>query len=198
MLFRSVPKEDSWEKMSNMYQAMLDADDKYDKELRSSSELVGGEGYKMRQARLNNNLVCGDFIGTVIEKALKMGESNACMKRIVAAPTAGACGVLPAVIISYQKHYKISKEKIIEALFVAAGIGEVIANRAFISGAEGGCQAEIGSASAMAAGAITYLQGGHQLYLHHLSISCIYSTNSICIISPSPASTQFFDTLHSD
>lgn len=95
-----------------------------------------------------------------MEKAIKTAESNACMKRIVAAPTAGSCGVVPAVLITYQEFYDISDESIVKSLFVAAGIGQVIAERFSISGAEGGCQAEIGSASAMAAGALAYLRGG--------------------------------------
>ena len=95
-----------------------------------------------------------------MEKAIKMGESNACMRRIVAAPTAGSCGVLPAVLLSYAEDFHASEEDMIKALYIAAGIGKVIAENAFIAGAAGGCQAEIGSASAMAAGALTFLQGG--------------------------------------
>lgn len=91
---------------------------------------------------------------------MKMGESNACMKRIVASPTAGSCGVVPAVLLSLQERFSYSDEEMTKALLVAAGIGGVIASRAFIAGAAGGCQAEIGSASAMAAGAAAYLQGG--------------------------------------
>ena len=89
-----------------------------------------------------------------------MGESNACMKRIVAAPTAGACGVLPAVLVPYEQERNIPEQKILEALYTAAGIGQVIALRASIAGASGGCQAEIGTASAMAAGAVIHLQEG--------------------------------------
>ena len=89
-----------------------------------------------------------------------MGESNACMKRIVAAPTAGACGVLPAVLVPYFKHRCPENDKMLKAMYVAAGIGQIIAHRSSISGAAGGCQAEIGSASSMAAGALVYLQGG--------------------------------------
>lgn len=96
----------------------------------------------------------------VISQALQMGESNACMKRIVAAPTAGACGVLPAVLIPLYREKKIPDEKVLEALYTAAGIGQVIAARAFIAGAAGGCQAEIGAASSMAAGALVHLRGG--------------------------------------
>ena len=98
--------------------------------------------------------------GLVMEKAVKMGESNACMKRIVAAPTAGACGVIPAVFLSYEEYCKETENRMVEALFVSAGIGAVIAENASIAGASGGCQAEIGSASAMAAGGLAYLQGG--------------------------------------
>ena len=92
----------------------------------------------MAQARAAKTVLCGDFIGEVMEKAIKMGESNACMKRIVAAPTAGSCGVIPAVFLTLQKNKGFSDEKMTEALYVAAGIGGVIATRAFIAGAAGG------------------------------------------------------------
>ena len=95
-----------------------------------------------------------------MEKAVKMGESNACMKRIVAAPTAGSCGVIPAVFIAYEEQTGEKEERLVEAMYVAAGIGAVIAKNTSISGAYGGCQAEIGSASAMAAAGLSYLQGG--------------------------------------
>ena len=87
----------------------------------------------MMDARAAGNLLCGDFIGKVMEKALKTSESNACMKRIVAAPTAGSCGVVPAVFLSLQEEKGYSEEKMVEALFVAAGIGGVIAERAFLA-----------------------------------------------------------------
>ena len=99
--------------------------------------------------------------------ALAMGESNACMKRIVAAPTAGACGVLPAVLVNYQKRNGTPDEEIVRALYTAAGIGQVVAARAYIAGASGGCQAEIGTASAMAAGALTALRGGSPSQITH-------------------------------
>lgn len=157
MLERNVSREESFSKMEKMFAAMLSADKNYSSELRSSSGLSGGDGAKLEIFRKQKNRLLGTFLTTVMEKAVKMGESNACMKRIVAAPTAGSCGVIPAVLITYYEQKKPAKEKIIESLYVAAGIGQVIATTASISGAEGGCQAEIGSASAMAAGAITYL-----------------------------------------
>lgn len=157
---QGILERDAFEQMRGMYLAMKDADDNYDGTLKSSSGLVGTEGYKMQQAREAGTVVCGRLVGKVMEKALKTGESNACMKRIVAAPTAGSCGVVPAVFLTLQEEKHFSEDKMVEALYVAAGIGGVIANRAFLAGAAGGCQAEIGSASAMAAGGVAYLMGG--------------------------------------
>ena len=164
---RGVEREVSFETMRGMYQAMRMADADYEADLRSASGLAGGDGAKLEEFRRKDNRLIGDFLTSVMEKAVKMGESNACMKRIVAAPTAGSCGVIPAVLLSYAEQRQVSEDKMVEALFVAAGIGEVIAASASISGAEGGCQAEIGSASAMAAGAVTYLEGGDNEAIVH-------------------------------
>lgn len=152
--------EVSFAKMKDMYLAMKNADKNYDPALRSASGLSGGDGAKLEEFKKQKNRLLGDFMTEVMEKAVKMGESNACMKRIVAAPTAGSCGIIPAVLLTYEKQCNVNEEKIVQALFVAAGIGEVIAQNACISGAQGGCQAEIGSSSAMAAGALTSLDGG--------------------------------------
>lgn len=155
-----ISKEESFCKMSDMYRAMKEADLSYDAKAVSSSGMSGGDGALLEQYRKKENRLIGDFLTKVMEKAVKMGESNACMKRIVAAPTAGSCGVIPAVLLSYEEDKRVAEDQIVKALFVAGGIGGVIAESASISGAEGGCQAEIGSASAMAAGAIAFLEGG--------------------------------------
>ncbi|MDD7643412.1 MAG: L-serine ammonia-lyase, iron-sulfur-dependent, subunit alpha [bacterium] len=152
--------EVSEQEMLGIYQAMRASYEDYEDKLQSASGLVGGEGAKLYKKRMEGTILCGDFIGRVMEKALKISESNACMKRIVAAPTAGSCGVVPAVFLSIQEHQQLSDERMVEALYVAGGIGGVIASRASLSGAAGGCQAEIGAASAMAAGGLAYLQGG--------------------------------------
>ncbi len=157
---RNVSREASFQTMDGMLTAMEEADRSYSPELKSASGLAGGDGAKLEAAHHENSKLVGDFIAEVMERAVKMGESNACMKRIVAMPTAGSCGVIPAVIITYMKQKGVDRHRIVEALYVAGGIGEVIAASASIAGAEGGCQAEIGSASAMAAGAIAYLEGG--------------------------------------
>ena len=161
MTERQVDRLESIGKMSSMYLAMKDANESYDKDLKSQSGLSGGDGEKMMEEVRKMQNLTGEFVGTVMANALKMGESNACMKRIVAAPTAGACGVLPAVLVPYFQKRCRDTDKILKAMYVAAGIGQIIATRSSISGAAGGCQAEIGSASSMAAGALTYLQGGN-------------------------------------
>lgn len=164
---RMVTREESFSKMKSLYLVMKQADDSYIPSLKSASQLVGGDGAKVSEALKKGNVVSGPFIGEVMAKALKMGESNACMKVIVAAPTAGSCGVIPAILITYEEKYSVGIDRMVEAMYVASGIGEVIAYRAFLAGAAGGCQAEIGSASAMAAGALAYLQGGDAQSITH-------------------------------
>lgn len=154
-----ITEEEAFLRMQDMYAAMKNADAAYDPSLFSASGLVGGDGEKVAAARREGRLLCGSFLGLVMEKAIKMGESNACMRRIVAAPTAGSCGVVPAVFLSLEQEKGYSAEQMVKALYVSAGIGGIIARRASISGAAGGCQAEIGAASAMAAGGAAFLLG---------------------------------------
>ena len=151
--------EQVFEKMRFMYRAMQEADQSYEANLKSQSGMVGGDGEKMRQYNATGKNLCSEYSSLAMEKALKMGESNACMKRIVAAPTAGSCGVIPAVLLSYEKCFGVTEDECVKALLIAAGIGAVIAENASIAGAAGGCQAEIGSASAMAAAGLAYMQG---------------------------------------
>lgn len=157
---REVTETESMERMRYTWKAMLESVDTYQGDRRSVSGLVGGDGQKMREYANRTESLSGPYLQEVIATALSVGESNACMCKIVAAPTAGACGVLPAVMVPLYKNGAASEEDILEALYVASGIGAVIAFRACIAGAAGGCQAEIGSASAMAAGALTALRGG--------------------------------------
>ena len=164
---RQVSRESSLAKMLTTWQAMVDASDSYTGDRRSVSGLVGGDGLKMRQYAIRGKAMSGGYVSEVIAEALSMAESNACMRRIVAAPTAGACGVLPAVLLPLCKYEELNQRQILEALYVASGIGAVIAYRACIAGAAGGCQAEIGTASAMAAGALVALRGGSGQQICH-------------------------------
>jgi len=146
--------------MRRTWRAIVEASDTYAGSFRSNSGLVGGQGAQMREYAARTQTIGGDFAAQVIAEALAMGESNACMRRVVAAPTAGACGVMPAVLVPLYRQGTYSEDQMVQAMYVASGIGAVIAYRACIAGAAGGCQAEIGSASAMAAGALVALRGG--------------------------------------
>ena len=127
---------------------------------KSLSGLVGGEAAKVETLRLSGKSLIGERVNGAIARALAVVEVNASMGKIVAAPTAGSCGVLPAVLFTVEEALNISEEELVTALFTSAGIGMIIADRANVSGAEGGCQAEIGSAAGMAAAAAVELAGG--------------------------------------
>ena len=154
---RGGERDASWEKMTRLWRAMVESVEGYDPARRSACNLTGGDARKVETRAVS---LAGPVLTDIIATALKVGECNACMGRIVAAPTAGASGVLPAVLLPIRKKYDFSEEKMVKALYVSAGFGQVIATRASIAGAEGGCQAEIGSASAMAAAALVSLLGG--------------------------------------
>ena len=151
--------------MSALWLAMQESSRQYSANDRSNSGLSGGDGEKIAKAK--GSLLGGEYILRVTEEALKVAECNACMKRIVAAPTAGSCGVLPSVLIPLKEERNVGDEVILHALCIAAGFGEVTAARASVSGAEGGCQAEIGTASAMAAAALTHVLGGNDVQCTH-------------------------------
>ncbi len=133
-----------------------------DEKLRSVSGLTGGQAALLMAYYQQGRSLCGSILGKAEAYALATAECNACMGKIVAAPTAGACGILPGAIIAMMEEKGVTEEKAVEALFVAAAVGQSIATQSSISGAEGGCQAECGSAAAMAAAALTYLQGGNE------------------------------------
>ena len=132
-----------------------------DAKLRSVSGLTGGQAALLMRYYQQGKSLCGSVLGKAEAYALATAECNACMGKIVAAPTAGACGILPGAVIAMMEECNVTEEKAVEALFVAAAVGQSIATQSSISGAEGGCQAECGSAAAMAAAALTYLQGGN-------------------------------------
>ena len=178
---RGVSREASLEKMHALYAAIRRAREGYDPALRSASGMVGGDGAKMREYVQKGKTICGDYIGQVIAQALEMGESNACMKCIVAAPTAGSCGVLPAVLLPYQAREGLDDDAMVRALYIAGAIGQVVAAKASIAGAAGGCQAEIGTASAMGAAALCYLGGGSaQAVCHAAAISIKSMLGLVC------------------
>ncbi|MFV0503101.1 MAG: L-serine ammonia-lyase, iron-sulfur-dependent, subunit alpha [Lachnospirales bacterium] len=153
-----ISKEEILKRMSESFLVMEESIEKgLEKDIKSLSGLTGGNAYLMNNSTSNFS---GSFTKDIISYALAVTEVNACMGKIVAAPTAGSCGILPACLCVLKKHNNIPNKKIIMSLLNASGIGMVIAKNASISGAEGGCQAECGSASAMAASAIVEILGG--------------------------------------
>lgn len=149
------------ERMLYTYQVMKEAAEAgLNDELKSMSGLTGGQARRLKQANDENLLASDGMLPMAAVRALSTAEHNAAMGRIVAAPTAGACGILPSALITMQEKYGFSDEEIVDALLTAGAIGAVIAKRSSISGAQGGCQAETGTAAAMAAAAMTELRGG--------------------------------------
>ena len=149
------------DKMRYSLQVMRESIDKGLKEdVKSMSGLTGGDAKKIEKARKEGKNITGDLFSRILANTLAVSELNAAMGKIVACPTAGSCGILPGSLITVADENDFTEEEIIDALFVASGIGVVIAKQASVSGAAGGCQAECGSASSMTAAAITYLMGG--------------------------------------
>ncbi len=145
------------EVLSVMKSSALEA---LDKEIISVSGLTGGNSKKIQDYKNNHKTLSGEFLNGAMAKAFSTSEVNASMGRVVAAPTAGASGIMPSAILSAQENLNLTDDDMIRGLFAAAGIGEICAKNATISGAEGGCQAECGVAAAMAAGAIVEMAGG--------------------------------------
>ena len=125
-------------------------------EMRSASGLTGGRARKLRE---NGPRLMGPQVTEILARAIATLEVNAAMGLIVAAPTAGAAGVLPAVLVSMDEFRDVGEETLVDAMLVAGGIGGVIAHRASLAGAEGGCQAETGTAAAMSSAAVAWLCG---------------------------------------
>ena len=155
-----LTEEESRAEMRRLWKVMTETSRNYRAEDRSASGFAGGDAAKVEKAAAAGMLYSSGYYAEVISEALKTAECNACMKRIVAAPTAGSCGVLPAVLLPLWRAGTFEDESICRALYVAAGFGQIVASRATLAGAEGGCQAEVGAASAMAAAALVYLKGG--------------------------------------
>ncbi len=156
-----LPEEEVYEHMRANYQVMRECiEPGCHKDLRSTSGLTGGSAHKMQQVSLAGKSLTGPLLSGALYRALAVSELNASMGRIVAAPTAGSCGIIPAALLTMEEDRHCSERDCVMALFTASAVGMVIANNASLAGAQGGCQAECGSAAAMAAAAIVELAGG--------------------------------------
>lgn len=156
-----LSREEVIEKMRKNLHVMLNSSSfGLEKEVKSVSGLIGGDAFKIKQYADKGNTLTGDFMVKAMARAISSSEVNAAMGRIVASPTAGSCGIIPAVIISAAEKLGKSEEEMINGLFTASGVGIIIAKHATLAGAEGGCQAECGSAAAMGSAAVVEMMGG--------------------------------------
>ncbi|MGG1313823.1 L-serine ammonia-lyase, iron-sulfur-dependent, subunit alpha [Cohnella laeviribosi] len=175
-------EEEIRRRMSEYYAVMKEAVARGMREdTTSASGLTGLDAQRVGRLVQRGESVLGADSGKALSYALAVSEVNASMGRIVATPTAGSCGVIPGVFVSAQERFGWDDGRMVDGLFCAGAIGYVIANRSFVSGAEGGCQAEIGSAIAMAAGALTELRGGTPMQsVHAVGLALKNTLGLIC------------------
>jgi L-serine dehydratase len=175
-------KEQIFRQMSEYYQIMKEAVHKgLTENTVSKSGLTGGDAQKVLAYTNSSEPSAGPIASTAMAYALAVSEVNASMGRIIATPTAGSCGIIPGVFVSAQERFGWDDEHLVQGLFCAGAIGYVIANNSFISGAEGGCQAEVGSAIGMAAGAMVELRGGTvEQAIHAVGLALKNTLGLIC------------------
>lgn len=158
---KGISREELYYKMEKNLQVMkAGAEEGRKKEVYSLSGLIGGDGYRVQKYLESGKTLTGDVTVRAMAMALSSSEVNAAMGRIVACPTAGSCGILPAVILSAGEKLGKTDAELIDGLFASAAVGIIIGMNATLSGAEGGCQAECGSAAAMGAAAVVEMMGG--------------------------------------
>ena len=170
-------KEDVLAQMEQQYDVMIHSMlEGVQPHIRSTSGLSGGDAYKMSKVLGTERTLTGTFLSTALMRALAVSEVNASMGRIVACPTAGSCGIVPSAVYTMQEERKLDKMQCVMSLLTASAVGMVISKNASLSGAQGGCQAECGSASAMAAAALVELGGGTPKQCLHaaaIAIKCV-------------------------
>src|SRR5690625_26267 len=177
-----LSKETIFEKMADQFKVMEESVRNGTLQpVQSRTGLTGGDGYKLFQYSEKNPSFIDSATLKTAANALAVSEVNAAMGKIIATPTAGSAGILPAVLVQALDSARFSRDELIKAMFTASALGLVIANNASISGAAGGCQAEIGSATAMAAGAIVELAGGTPTQVGHaVGIALKNSLGLVC------------------
>ena len=170
-----ISKEEVRDKMRVSLNIMKEAVEKaVQEDIKSMGGLIGGEAKKLTNFRNSSaKTVCGDLMNKAMAAAMGTMEVNASMGLIVAAPTAGSCGILPGAIVTIGKEYGIDDETMIDALFTASAIGAIITRNATVSGAEGGCQAETGAAAAMASAGVVEMMGGSPEQAVHAASHCL-------------------------
>lgn len=161
MHITEATEEEIYEKLDKRYEVMYRCVHKaLQQPQQTAGNLISGVAGSQEKYSRRQDTICGSLINHVMALALSASEVNAAMGKICAAPTAGSCGILPAVLIGVSQYYEYPKEVILRGLLTASGVGTVVVRNATVSGAEGGCQAECGVAAAMAAAAVVEMRGG--------------------------------------
>lgn len=156
-----LSKEEIQEKMAHSLQIMKNAAKKaLVEDIKSMGGLIGGEAKKLTKGREDRKPVCGELMSKAMSYAMGTLEVNASMGLVVAAPTAGSCGILPGALVAMAEEFGLDDETLLKGLFTASAIGVIITRNATVAGAEGGCQAETGAAAAMASAAVVEMMGG--------------------------------------
>lgn len=176
------PQHDCLKQMERALEIMKDAVSlSLTQKEKSIGGLIGGEAAKLNQFRLQNRSLCGSLMSKALAYSMGVLEINASMGLIVAAPTAGSSGVIPGAFIAAQEELDLTDEELIMGLFNAGAVGYLVSRNATVAGAQGGCQAEVGTASAMAASALTEIMGGTPLQcLNAASISIANILGLVC------------------
>lgn len=175
-------EEELFEQMEKCFDTMCESAEWGEQEgRRSTSGLTGDEGYLMKKYAEKDGGLMGKPMSRAVSRALAVSNCNAAMGKIVATPTAGSCGILPGCLITAYKERQMPKKDIVMSIFTAAAFGMIIAQKASIAGAQGGCQAECGSASGKAAAALVELMGGTpQMCADALAIAIVNQEGLVC------------------
>lgn len=156
-----LSREQIYEKMRTALEIMkTDVKTPFEKDLKSMGGLIGGEAKKIRARFEEGKSLCGSLLSKALSYSMGVLEVNSSMGVIVAAPTAGASGVVPGLLLALKEEYNLSDEVVLNGLLTSSAVGYLLMKNASVSGAEAGCQAEVGSASAMAAAATVEMFGG--------------------------------------
>lgn len=182
MKLSQMTEEEVFVNLSRRYKVMeASAHKAMEQKLHVKGSLINGLAYSQNQYAKEGNTLGGELINHVMALALSSSEVNVAMGKICAAPTAGSCGILPAVLIGVKEVKNLSEREVLQGLLTASGVGAIVVKNATVAGAEGGCQAECGVAAAMAAAAAVEMSGGNaQMALHAFSLVIINVMGLVC------------------
>lgn len=182
MKLSQMTEEEIFANLGRRYKVMeASAHKAMEQNLHVKGSLINGLAYSQNQYAKEGNTLSGELINHVMALALSSSEVNVAMGKICAAPTAGSCGILPAVLIGVKEVKNLSEREVLQGLLTASGVGAIVVKNATVAGAEGGCQAECGVAAAMAAAAAVEMSGGDaQMALHAFSLVIINVMGLVC------------------